>query len=62
MVSCFSEIPKLNDKATMMGYWNKIIYHKYVYNKIKFFLVMIWEICQGYIFVMINNIYTSLKS
>ena len=37
MVSVFSNITKLNDKAPMMGYGNISLYHKYVYNKIKYF-------------------------
>ena len=61
MVSVFL-VPELNDKATMMGYRNKSLYHKYVYNKIKYFLLMIWEIFQDNIFVVINNIYTYLNS
>ena len=35
MVSFFSKILKLNDKATIMGYRNKSLHHKYLYNKIK---------------------------
>ena len=38
----FSKNQKLNDKATMMGYRHKTLNHKYVYNKIKEFLLMIW--------------------
>ena len=56
MVSVFL-IPKLNDKATMMGYRNKSLHHKYVYNKIKYFLLMILEICQYNKFFMIKNTY-----
>ena len=40
----FSKIPKYNHKANMMGYRHKNIYHKYVYNKIKYYLSMIREI------------------
>ena len=28
----FSKIPRLNSKATMMGYIHKSLYHKYEYN------------------------------
>ena len=40
-VRLFSKNPKLNNKATMMGYGNKNLYHKYVYNKMKHFLLNI---------------------
>ena len=45
----------------MIGYRHKSLYHKYVYNQIKYVLLMIWEI-QDNKFVMIKNINTSLNS
>ena len=39
----------------MMGSGNKIMYHRYVYNKMKYVLLMIWEICQDNEFIMIKN-------
>ena len=60
MVSVFL-IPKLNDKSAMMGDRNKIIYHKYVYNKIKYFFLMIWEMCQDNKLFMIDNMYDYIK-
>ena len=56
MVSIFfSKNTKLNYNATMMGSGNKIMYHRYVYNKMKYVLLMIWEICQDNEFIMIKN-------
>ena len=46
----------------MMGYRNKNLYHKYVCNKIKYLLLMIWEFCQNDEFVRICNMYNSLRS
>ena len=58
----FFNISKINYKVTIRGYKNKSLYHKYVYNKIKYVLLMIWEICQDNKLVTIKNIYTSLNS
>ena len=45
MVSVFFQKKQnLNDKETMIGYRYKSIYQKYLYNEIKYFLLMIWEI------------------
>ena len=45
----------------MMGYRHKSIYQKYLYNKIKYVLLMIWKIWDDK-FVIIKNINTSLNS
>ena len=46
----------------MMGHRNKNIYHKYLYNKIKYFLLIIRELSQDDKFIMIKNIYNSINS
>ena len=46
----------------MMGCRRKSLYHKYVNNKIEYFLLKIKELCQDNKFVMIKNLYTSLNS
>ena len=44
-----------------MGYRHKSLYHKYVFKKKEYVLVMIWEV-QDNNFIIIKNLNTSLNS